>query len=193
VARASAIDGVPGRIGPSNRSLLPERALVLLREARWLVLCATAMFLVLILISYDKGDPGWSNAVAGRDVHNFGGRLGAWLADLLLYLFGACAYLLAIFMLMRVVSGYRHLNAARLADRRQALDETLFGWDRWLGFALLFVGCLALESSRLSGLPMALPLAPGGVVGHLLAQPALVHLGADVGTVLMLLAVAVVF
>jgi S-DNA-T family DNA segregation ATPase FtsK/SpoIIIE len=192
-ASASAIDGVSGRSGPGNRSLLPERALVLLREARWLVLCATAMFLVLILISYNKGDPGWSNAVASRDVHNFGGRLGAWLADLLLYLFGACSYLLAVFMLMRVVSGYRHLNAARLVDRRQALDETLFGWDRWLGFALLFVGCLALESSRLGSLPMQLPLAPGGVVGHLLAQPALVHLGAAGGTLLMLLTAAVGF
>ena len=50
-----------------------------------------------------------------RDVHNLGGRVGAWIADLMLYLFGVSAYLWAAFMLLRVVSGYRLLHRRRLA------------------------------------------------------------------------------
>jgi S-DNA-T family DNA segregation ATPase FtsK/SpoIIIE len=182
-----------GRGAPARASLISDRALVLLREARWLLLCTLALFVALILLSYDRADPGWSHAVAGREVHNFGGRVGAWFADLMLYLFGLSAYLWAVFLLLRVVSGYRSLHRRRLADRREAMDEAPFGWDRWLGFALLFAGCVALESSRLAGLQVALPLAPGGMVGQLIAGPMLAHLGAVGGTLLMLLMTAVGF
>ncbi|MCX6551923.1 MAG: protease modulator HflC, partial [Acidobacteria bacterium] len=81
----------------------------------------------------------------------------------------------------------------RIAERREALDEPPFGWDRWLGFGMLFAGCVALESSRLAALPAQLPLAPGGLLGQLLAQPMLAHLGAVGGTLLMLLLTAVGF
>jgi S-DNA-T family DNA segregation ATPase FtsK/SpoIIIE len=182
-----------GRGGPLRASLLSDRALVLLREARWLLLCTLALFVALILLSYDRGDPGWSHAVVTRDIHNYGGRVGAWTADLMLYLFGLSAYLWAVFLLLRVVSGYRRLHPGRLAERREAMDDAPFGWDRWLGFALLFAGCMSLESSRLAGLPAALPLAPGGLLGQLLAGPMLNHLGPVGGTLLMLLLTAVGF
>jgi S-DNA-T family DNA segregation ATPase FtsK/SpoIIIE len=182
-----------GRGSPLRVSMLSDRALVLLREARWLLLCTLALFLALILLSYDRGDPGWSHAVVIREVHNYGGRVGAWTADLMLYLFGLSAYLWAIFLLLRVVSGYRRLHPGRLAERREAMDEAPFGWDRWLGFALLVAGCVSLESSRLAGLPVALPLAPGGLLGQLMAGPMLTHLGPVGGTLLMLLLTAVGF
>jgi DNA segregation ATPase FtsK/SpoIIIE, S-DNA-T family len=196
MARASTLGAATGRGGPARTSLLSDRALVLMREARWLLLCTLALFVALILVSYHKGDPGWSHATTAREVHNFGGRVGAWSADLLLYLFGLSAYLWAAFLLLRVVSGYRQLNFLRLAERREAMDEPPFGWDRWLGFVLLFAGCMALEASRLSGLSglgVALPLAPGGLLGQLLSQPMLEHLGAVGGTLLMLLMTAVGF
>ena len=66
---------------------LSGRAIRLLREARWIVLCFLAIFLFLILLSYNPVDPGWSHAVTTRQVHNLGGRIGAWFADLILYLF----------------------------------------------------------------------------------------------------------
>ena len=80
--------------------------------------------------------------------------------------------------LLRVVSGYRQLHRRRLAERREAMDDAPFGWDRWIGFAMLFAGCVALESSRLAGLQVQLPLAPGGLLGQLIAVPMLDHLGA---------------
>jgi S-DNA-T family DNA segregation ATPase FtsK/SpoIIIE len=193
MARASTMAAAGGRGGFSRTSLLSDRALVLLREARWLLLCTLALFVAMILLSYDRADPGWSHAVPTRDVHNYGGRVGAWFADLMLYLFGVSAYLWAAFLLLRVVSGYRRLHPGRLAERREAMDEAPFGWDRWLGFALLFAGCVSLEASRLTGLPAELPLAPGGLLGRLLSQPMLAHLGVVGGTLLMLLMTAVGF
>jgi DNA segregation ATPase FtsK/SpoIIIE, S-DNA-T family len=193
MARSSAMAAATGRGGPPRASMLSDRALVLLREARWLLLCTLALFVALILLSYDRGDPGWSHAALTRDIHNYGGRVGAWTADLMLYLFGLSAYLWAVFLLLRVVSGYRRLHPGRMAERREAMDDAPFGWDRWLGFALLFAGCMALESSRLAGLSVALPLAPGGLLGQLLAGPMLTHLGPVGGTLLMLLLTAVGF
>ena len=47
----------------TRNAALPERAVRLLKEARWLALCFLAVFLLLILVSYDPHDPGWSRAV----------------------------------------------------------------------------------------------------------------------------------
>ena len=177
----------------SGASILPERLVVLLRESRWLAQCCIAVFVALILLSYNAADPGWSHAVAGREVHNLGGRVGAWFADLLLYLFGYSAWLLAVFLMIRVVTGYRELHPPTIAERNQSLDADSFGWDRWIGFALFATGCLALESSRMGSQPGSLPFAPGGLVGFSLAQPILEHLGAVGGTLLMLMLLSIGF
>jgi len=72
---------------------LPERAMRLLDEARWFANAGAGVLLALILLTYDRADPGWSNSGPPREIHNAGGRVGAWLADLLLYLFGASTWI----------------------------------------------------------------------------------------------------
>ncbi|MBF1258757.1 MAG: DNA translocase FtsK 4TM domain-containing protein, partial [Lautropia mirabilis] len=166
---------------------LSGRAIRLLREARWIVLCFLAIFLFLILLSYNPVDPGWSHAVTTRQVHNLGGRIGAWFADLILYLFGLSAYLFSFFLMLRVLASYRRLHqeaqlartlpladakpvsrartVSQSADTPEALPPSRFAWERWIGFILLLVGCSALEGSRLYNLSANLPLAPGGLLG----------------------------
>ncbi|HVL55072.1 MAG TPA: DNA translocase FtsK 4TM domain-containing protein [Burkholderiaceae bacterium] len=183
----------PGRAAAARRSLLSDRALLLLREARWLALCCLALFLTLILLSYDRADPGWSHAITVREVHNLGGRIGAWLADLMLYLFGLSAYLWSGFLLMRVVTGYRRLHARHRAGELRSDDDIRFEWERWVGFAVLFAGCVGLEASRLYAVSAELPLAPGGLLGELIAGPLLQALGGAGGTLVLLLMVAVGF
>jgi S-DNA-T family DNA segregation ATPase FtsK/SpoIIIE len=196
MARVAA-SALPARRSPFSgaaaASLLPERLLVLLRESRWLLQCCIAIFFALILLSYNSADPGWSHAVSGREVRNLGGRFGAYLSDLMLYLFGLSAWLWAAFLMLRVVSGYRQLHPTTLAERREALDAGSLGWDRWVGFVLCFCGCVMVEASRMAWIDAELPLAPGGVVGALLAAPVLDLLGSAGGTLLMLLAIAVGF
>ena len=194
---------------------LSGRAIRLLREARWIVLCFLAIFLFLILLSYNPVDPGWSHAVTTRQVHNLGGRIGAWFADLILYLFGLSAYLFSFFLMLRVLASYRRLHqeaqlartlpladakpasrartVSQSADAPEALPPSRFAWERWIGFILLLVGCSALEGSRLYNLSANLPLAPGGLLGALVAGPVHVMLGAVGGTLALLLLIAIGF
>ena len=64
------------------RQPMPNRLVRLLSEARWLATAVALLYFVLILLSYNKADPGWSHENAVPHVMNLGGRAGAWLADL---------------------------------------------------------------------------------------------------------------
>ena len=59
----------------------------MLQESRWLALVVLAGFLSLALFGYSPNDPGWSRAVFTTTLSNPAGRAGAWISDLLLYLF----------------------------------------------------------------------------------------------------------
>src|SRR5581483_3296114 len=116
-----------------ERAPLPPRLARPLRESRWLLLVAVAFYLILVLATYDKADPGWSHSAVSVDpVHNAGGRFGAWLADLLLYLFGVSAYWTALFLAFATWWGYRHIQTAGDGDRRPF-------WIASSGFVLLLL------------------------------------------------------
>ena len=74
----------------AGRKPWPPRLAALAREAWWLVLVLVALYLALVLVTYDKLDPGWSHSTASGEVHNAGGHFGAWMADVLLYLLRLC-------------------------------------------------------------------------------------------------------
>ena len=44
-----------------------------------------------MLLSYSREDPGFTHAAANATLHNAGGRVGAWVADIGLLLFGVSA------------------------------------------------------------------------------------------------------
>ncbi|NLD55002.1 MAG: DNA translocase FtsK [Burkholderiaceae bacterium] len=185
----SAVTAPQGWMGRSAG--LSDRAIRLLREARWIGLCFLALFLLLVLVSFDPRDPGWSHAVVTRQTANLGGRVGAWIADFMLYLFGLSAYLFSGFLMMRVVSGYRALHREALDDKGP--EAVRFAWERWVGFVVMLVGCTGLEAARLYTVEATLPLAPGGLVGALVAQPVHEQLGAVGGTLALLLMIAIGF
>src|SRR5262245_55700099 len=72
----------------SSRQPLPNRLVKLLSEARWIALAVGFVYLVLILVSYHRADPGFSHENVVPHIANLGGKAGAWLADLLLFIFG---------------------------------------------------------------------------------------------------------
>ncbi len=155
---AEKADGVSARTAP-----LPAKLANLLREAKWLALVAVAVYLLLILITFHKSDPGWSHSATGAMTQNAGGRLGAWLADLLLYLCGLSSYWWVLLCLYVVVWGYRRLDGSSLIDRRPLAIALA-------GFAMLLLASAALESLRLHSLRAELPLAPGGLAGDALGS-----------------------
>ncbi len=129
-----------------------------LSEAAFLVLLVCALYLVLSLLSHHEADPGWSRAAGGETLHNLGGRFGAWLSDLFLFLFGYMAYVAPILV---IVLGLRLL-------RERTEPAGLVEWSVRAGGLLLMVvtGCVLLALQARGGLPEA-----GGVLGELLAAP----------------------
>jgi S-DNA-T family DNA segregation ATPase FtsK/SpoIIIE len=67
---------------------LPPQIAALLRESWWLAIVVLALYLALILFTFDKADPGWSHSSTVEHIRNSGGRIGAWLSDILLFVFG---------------------------------------------------------------------------------------------------------
>jgi S-DNA-T family DNA segregation ATPase FtsK/SpoIIIE len=165
---------------------LPEKIVGLLHEARWLLLGGCALFLALILAGYQPADPGWSHAARTERILNPGGRFGAWLADLLLYLFGLSAWWCAIFLMLAVLWGYRRLGLESSNDRRPFLIALA-------GFAVMLAASSGLEAMRFYTLQAALPLAPGGLLGHEVARWTARFFGFTGGTLMLLGSFAVGF
>lgn len=158
----------------------------LLREARWLAVMAVALYLALVLFSYDHADPGWSHSGSRLSVQNTGGEVGAWLADMLLYVFGFSAYWGVAFSLYVVWWGYRRIESAGSSDRRSLFIAVT-------GFVILLLASSGLEALRLYSLKAALPLAPGGMIGAVVSSALATSIGFIGATLIMLLSMAVGF
>ncbi|HXZ93122.1 MAG TPA: DNA translocase FtsK 4TM domain-containing protein [Burkholderiales bacterium] len=163
---------------------LPAKLANLLREAKWLLLVALAAYLLLILATYHRTDPGWSHSVTHAVTQNAGGRFGAWLADVLLYLFGLSAYWWAALCVYVVVWGYRRLDGSSLIDHRPLALALA-------GFVLLLGASASLEALRLHSLAAELPLAPGGLIGGASARLIAAALGFTGATLALVTLVAV--
>jgi len=168
------------------RPPLPERMLHLLRESRWLLLVALAAYLILILAGFDRNDPAWSHEATSAVTHNPGGAFGAWLSDILLYLFGFSAWWWATLLLQRVWANYRRLRADSLFDARAL-------WVSLSGFFVLLFASSALEALRLYTWQVELPQAPGGMLGAILGHWLAAMFGYTGATLLLLTLMAVGF
>ncbi|MHB9102127.1 MAG: DNA translocase FtsK [Sulfuricella sp.] len=174
----------------TNRKAPPEplspKLSGLLRESRWLAVVAVALYLALVLFSYDHADPGWSHSGSRLTVHNTGGEVGAWLADMLLYVFGFSAYWWVVFSLYVVWWGYRRIESAGLSDRRSLFVAVT-------GFVIFLLASSGLEALRLYSLKAALPLAPGGMIGAVVSSTLASSMGFTGATLILLLSMAVGF
>ncbi len=163
----------------SSPQPLPEKIVALLQEARWLALGVAALYLGLILFGYSKADPGWSHAARVERIANPGGRVGAWLADLLLYLFGLSAWWWVLFLLFLVAWGYRRLEGIFHADRRPFFIALS-------GFLVLLAASSGLEALRFHSMQKPLPLDPGGMLGFEISRLFSQFFGYTGGTLLLL-------
>lgn len=174
------------RVSPTAEVTISPRFARLLRESRWLVVVAALAFLTLILASYTRSDPGWSFSGTTEALGNRGGIVGAWLADLLLYLFGASAWWLVAAGIVLIVNGYR-----RIAEADAQTDHPLLLGS--IGFAMVLLASSAIEAIRLWRLPVELPGAPGGAIGDLIGASLATALGFNGATLALLAAFAVGF
>jgi S-DNA-T family DNA segregation ATPase FtsK/SpoIIIE len=163
---------------------LPGKVARLLRESRWIVLAVVAAYLVMILATYQRADPGWSHSAVAERIQNAGGRVGAYLADLLLYLFGMSAWWWVLLLVYAVIWGYRRLDGSSISDKRPFIIALA-------GFSVLLVGSTGLEVLRFHTLNVSLPLAPGGMLGAVVSEVANVTFGFTGATLILLAACAI--
>ena len=135
---------------------------------------AGTIFLVMALSSYSALDSAWSTSGATGSLHNWAGKLGAWLADLLYVLFGFSAWWCVAAAISAWLRGVRRwLGGSKSA--RHSLTSAAGWWARirsahwvfWLGLVLILAASTGLEWTRLYRWDDALPGTAGGVLGYL--------------------------
>ena len=123
------------------RNPLPPKLATLVREFWWFALVGLALYLLLILYTYSKADPGWSRSVGTTAIENAGGRVGAWLADVMLYAFGLSAYWWVVACAVLVAWGFRRIENVPEADQRSYLVAAI-------GFAVVLVASAGIPNER---------------------------------------------
>lgn len=155
-----------------------------IREGLFIVLLATALFFVLALVTYHSADPGWTHTAAKTNIHNAGGPIGAWFADVLLSLFGFLAF--GFPAMIALGAGYLFLKRHQTED---IFSYSLLGL-RLTGFVLAVLSGCALSAIYFADASQSLsyPLGSGGILGLVLSEYFLKTLFLTGATVLLLAA-----
>jgi S-DNA-T family DNA segregation ATPase FtsK/SpoIIIE len=136
------------------------------------------LLLLLAMLTHDPGDAAFSTTGNGASLHNKAGQLGAWVSDLVLFLFGYSAWWLPVVGLRLWLSSLAQWlrNDADAADTQKASATTRAVF--WGGFVLLMAASCALEWTRLYRYDGLLPGGQaGGVLGALLGPLSMKWLG----------------
>ncbi|MCK4378830.1 MAG: DNA translocase FtsK, partial [Deltaproteobacteria bacterium] len=133
-----------------------------------------AVFLLICLASYSPNDPSWNTVTtAGKQISNFGGRLGAKLADLLIQSFGLASMVLPLYLL--------GVFLAMMSTKKSP------PWSSYPGALLLLLSTSIWASIIRPSLNYHQRiLKTGGFFGHLMSQFFLSYLNM-VGTCLIML------
>ena len=142
-----------------------------------IAIAAVALVLLTALATYSPGDPGFSFTGSGT-VQNRIGPFGAWLADVLFFLFGRPAFLFPLMLGSAAVALHRVSGGDEPRSRANSAV-------RACGFLLVLVTSCALAT--LHWAPRSLPQSAGGVIGSLVGGGLAASLG-FLGATLALLA-----
>ena len=132
-----------------------------LRESAIIALAIVALVLFMALATYNPEDPGFSFTGGPGVVHNRIGVIGAWVADVLFFLFGRPAFLVPLVLAAACWGLQRRLRTEGGGSRANTMV-------RMLGFALVLVASCALTT--LHWQPGVLRQSAGGVVGRLVGE-----------------------
>jgi len=169
-----------GSLASGGAATAPARAQS--AAGRWRTKLALAggavvwLLVLLALVTHDAGDAAFSTSGGGAPLHNKAGQLGAWVSDLLLFLFGYSTWWLP-------VVGARWLLSALAewlrGDQTPAHERAAWPRAVWLGgVVLLMAASCALEWTRLYRYDGLLPGGQaGGVLGAVLGPLSVKWLG----------------
>ncbi|MEA2109358.1 MAG: DNA translocase FtsK [Pseudomonadota bacterium] len=139
-----------------------------------ILILGIAVFLLICLLSYSPNDPSWNTATTtGKQISNFGGRLGAIVADLLITPFGLASMVIPLYLF--------GLFLAMMTAKKSP------PWSSYPGAILLLLSTSIWASLiRPSLVYHQQELQTGGFFGHLMSKFFLFYLSM-VGTCLIML------
>jgi len=134
----------------------------IMREGALISAFLLGVVLLVALLSYSPQDPGFTTTGSGDPVENAIGNMGAWLADVLLHMFGYFAYIFPLALGFKVFTLFR--DSAR--DRE-------FSWMvvslKAMGIVLLVIGACTLATLHFS-IPEDSTWPAGGLIGSAMAD-----------------------
>ncbi len=151
----------------------------LFREVTGMVLAFLAVTLAASLATYSPADPSFNHAVSpGYAVHNAVGLVGAYMADLLVVLFGVASYLWPLALAVLALGNF---------------SRRLFpAWWRWLGLFVFLLCAMGFGAGEWSRANVHLGrVVGGGLFGEILHTQALFYLRPVGATLLGAFALAV--
>ncbi|BEP53212.1 DNA translocase FtsK [Variovorax sp. V35] len=168
---SSAAEGQPVRL----------RALRFAHEITLIAGFAALLFWLLAMLSFTPSDAAWSTSGTGGEIKNWGGRIGAWLADGSYFLAGYSVWwCLAAGLRAWLSSLAGWLRGGEPTPAVEQPPRGRFNRSRlafWFGLVLLLCASAVLEWSRLYRLESHLPGSGGGALGYLVGPASVRWLG----------------
>jgi DNA segregation ATPase FtsK/SpoIIIE, S-DNA-T family len=151
-----------------------------MRDIALIAIAPLLLYLFVCLLTFSPDDPGWSHSGSvTAPLHNAGGRVGAWTADVLLYLFGYVAYLLPV--MLGVVAWIALFGMDTDGDGDADLGPAL-RLVGIVGFLVAATGLLALRMPTVADLSAG----GGGILGRLVGNSLNAGFGALGGNLFLL-------
>ncbi|MBY5991678.1 DNA translocase FtsK [Ferrimonas balearica] len=145
-------------------------------EGGLILSCILALFVLMALATFHPADPGWSQTAWEGPINNAVGAVGAWVADILFFIFGLTAYLIP--PVFAAIGWLAFHQAYRLTE----LDYFSVGL-RIIGFLLTLLSFAALCSINADDVHY---FSAGGVVGDVVSAAMLPYFNL-IGTTLFLI------
>jgi S-DNA-T family DNA segregation ATPase FtsK/SpoIIIE len=148
-----------------------QRALRFAHEITLIAGFVLLLFWLLAMLSFTPSDAAWSTSGSGGEIKNWGGRIGAWLADASYFLAGYSVWwclAAALRVWLSSLAGWLRGGESTAAEQQQPRGR--FNRSRlafWFGLLLLLCASAMLEWSRLYRLEFHLPGHGGGILGYL--------------------------
>ena len=152
-------------------------------EAAGILCFISALIYLLILLSYDLNDPGWTYITNNKQtIANLGGYFGANLADMSFTMFGIMAYVLPLLL---GYASWIYFNKS-VFNKSTEIAEGGFSLVRCLGVVAILLAGSALAEFQFTQFNVFMPLSSGGMLGHFVANLLVSYFAFTVSTLLLL-------
>ena len=133
-----------------------------------------AIFLFLSLISYNPSDPSFSHLEDAKNIHNWMGIIGSYIADGLYIVFGITAYIIPLFLFEYAFRFFR--------------KKSFPSWVKFLSTFILFFVAIGLLSIFVKEISIfSKTMDAGGLIGHIIGGALLAYLNAWGSLVLLVM------